>query len=66
MHKLDQSRYRVCGWCLTILDSTKPRPAKVFCSIGCRDADALFEQLLSDEEVNLHAHYSKLTKGAAK
>lgn len=63
MHKLDKTQYRVCGWCLTIIKSSRARPAKVFCSIGCRDADALFEQLLSDEEVNLHAHYTKLTKG---
>jgi hypothetical protein len=52
---------RCCGWCLKVLDTEIPRPKKVFCSVGCRDANTIFEEMFSDEEINRKAHYWELT-----
>lgn len=54
---------RCCSWCLKVLDTKTPRPRKIFCSNGCRDAEALFEGMFSDEEINRREHYARLTKG---
>jgi hypothetical protein len=40
-----------CCWCLTIFETTSssvqdPRYGRVFCSIGCRDADTLFKNYI--------------------
>jgi hypothetical protein len=52
---------RCCSWCLQVLNTKIPRPRQVFCSPGCRDANTLFEELFSDEEINRRAHYWQLT-----
>jgi len=36
----------------------------VFCSTGCRDANTLFEEMFSDEEINRKSHYYQLTQGS--
>jgi len=57
---------RSCGWCGAIHKTSIPRPTKVFCNIGCRDADNLFELMFSDEEINRRTHYAEITKGTAQ
>ena len=54
---------RSCGWCHKPLTSAILRPREVYCSTGCRDADALFKEMMSDEEINRRIHYTKLTRG---
>ena len=54
---------RSCSWCTKIHETTIPRPNKVFCNAGCRDAENLFEICFSDEEINRRDHYQQLTKG---
>jgi len=54
---------RSCGWCLRVLETKVARPKKVYCSTGCRDADHLFEEMFSDEEINRRIHYAYLTSG---
>lgn len=54
---------RCCSWCLKALDTNIPRPNRVFCSTGCRDANTLFEEMFSDEEINRRIHYTTLTQG---
>lgn len=53
---------RCCSWCLRIMP-TDNETHEVYCSTGCRDADVLFKQAFSDDEINLHRHYHNLTKG---
>ena len=52
---------RSCSWCTKVFESTMPRPRKVFCTKGCRDAEAMFVEIFSDEEINRKAHYHELT-----
>lgn len=52
---------RTCPWCSKILETKIPRPRNVYCSTGCRDADQLFQEMFSDEEINRKAHYWSLT-----
>jgi len=43
------------------MQTTMPKPRKVFCSYGCRDAERMFLIMFSDEEINRRAHYVELT-----
>jgi len=52
---------RTCQWCCKIVDTKISRPTIVFCNVGCRDANTLFEEMFSDEEINRKAHYWSLT-----
>ena len=53
---------RVCSWCLKIVETTNVTH-EVYCSRGCRDADAQFKAYNSDAEINRRRHYKELTRG---
>jgi len=44
-------------------DRFDEKKSKPFCSIGCLNAEMLFNLHFSDEEINRRAHYRLLTKG---
>ena len=55
-----------CIWCHTpvkVRDTFDDLQQKAVCSVGCRDAETLFEIMFSDEEINRRNHYQELTKG---
>jgi hypothetical protein len=55
-----------CSWCLCgiiMQPGFNEKKHKPFCSQGCRDAEMLFNQLFSDEQINRNHHYDELTKG---
>jgi len=58
-----QQGVRSCAWCGAIHKTNTLRPRKVFCNVGCRDAEQLFELMFSDEEINRREHYRMLTTG---
>jgi uncharacterized protein with PIN domain len=55
-----------CGWCLThvkVPDHYDPLRREVYCCKQCFQADWMFRQWMSDEEINRRLHYQILTKG---
>ena len=55
---------RTCEWCCKPIEAKTPRPKAVFCSFGCRDANAMFNLAFSDEEINRRTHYAEITRGS--
>lgn len=56
-----------CFWCNTIITMQagfNEKKHKPMCSTGCADAERLFTQLFSDEQINRERHYLDLTKGS--
>ena len=55
----------VCAWCAKPVVTPKKykKGDKIACSIGCRDAETLFCNAFSDEEITRRAHYKELTTG---
>ena len=56
----------VCCWCwkkVTVDNTYSDLKHKGVCSQSCKDAEMLFTQYWSDEEINRRAHYRELTKG---
>ena len=59
-------RNEFCYWCNTpvrVSENFNPNTEKVFCCVGCRDAENLFMQKYGDEAINRRAHYRYLTQG---
>jgi len=55
-----------CHWCnkpVTMPSGFNENIHKPICSVGCRDAESLFNIHFSDEEINRRAHYRTLTQG---
>ena len=55
-----------CCWCNTLIKVSKKFNQKkhiASCSVGCTDAEILFNLWMSDEEINRRAHYRYLTTG---
>jgi hypothetical protein len=54
---------RTCNWCTAIIEVPKEitRKHNVYCSIGCRDANRLFEMYSQEEEINRRYHYAFIT-----
>ena len=59
-------RNEYCCWCdkpVRVKDTFDPKTQSAVCSVGCRDAEKLFRNQFSDEEINRRAHYRYLTRG---
>lgn len=59
-------RDEFCHWCdkpVKVQNNFNPIKQSAVCSVGCRDAEAMFRQQYSDEEINRRAHYRYLTQG---
>jgi hypothetical protein len=55
-----------CVWCsafVKVRDTYNDLQHKAVCSTTCREAEMMFTQYWSDEEINRRAHYRKLTQG---
>ena len=55
-----------CCWCDTFVkvrDTYDEMQHKAVCSVTCKEAEMMFCQFYSDEEINRRAHYQELTKG---
>jgi hypothetical protein len=55
-----------CWWCHTAIKMPQgfnEKKSKPMCSVGCRDAEMLFNIHFSDEEINRKWHYDEITKG---
>ena len=55
---------RSCSWCTKIVTTEIKRSTIVFCTVGCRDANTIFEEMFSDEEYHRKTHYRQLTGGS--
>ena len=58
-----------CHWChapVLMPEGFDEKKHKPICSIGCRNAEMLFNMHFSDEEINRRAHYRAITKGKVK
>ena len=58
-----------CFWCLkpvAMSDGFDEKKSKPFCSIGCLNAEMLFNLHFGDEEINRREHYRYLTRGEDK
>ena len=55
-----------CVWCSALLYVKEPldeKKHKPVCSVTCSEAEMMFTQYWSDEEINRRAHYKELTEG---
>ena len=55
-----------CAWCFAFVkvrDTFDDLQHKAVCSITCKEAETMFCQFYSDEEINRRAHYRELTQG---
>jgi len=55
-----------CVWCsvpLKVKNSFNDLQHKAVCSQTCYEAEMMFCQFYSDEEINRRAHYIELTQG---
>ena len=58
-----------CFWCLkpvVMPEGFDEKKHKPICSIGCKNAEMLFNLHFSDEEINRREHYRYLTRGEDK
>ena len=58
-----------CVWCsafIKVEDTFNDLQHKAVCSQTCKEAEMMFTQFYSDEEINRRAHYFELTKGDNK
>ena len=55
-----------CIWCSTFVkveDTFDDLQHRAVCSVTCKEAEMMFTQYWSDEEINRREHYKQLTKG---
>jgi len=55
-----------CVWCFTFVkvkDTFNDLQHKAVCSVTCKEAEMMFTQYWSDEEINRREHYKELTQG---
>ena len=55
-----------CCWCFAFVkvrDTFNDLQHKAVCSVTCKEAEMMFTQYWSDEEINRRAHYRYLTTG---
>ena len=56
-----------CVWCsciVSVRDDFDDLQHKAVCSQTCKEAEMMFTQFYSDEEINQRAHYKILTQGS--
>jgi len=57
----------VCVWCSAFIKVEEPYndlQHKAVCSVTCQQAEMMFTQYWSDEEINQRMHYQELTREA--
>ena len=56
-------RHTICTWCLKKIQTSSEDDANYYCCRSCYNAELMFRQWQSDENINRQRHYDELTRG---